>query len=746
VIGRQISHFYIIRNLGSGGMGVVYEAQDTRLPQSVAIKFLKPSLSTNPDAIRRFRREARLASLLNHPNICTVLDVGEEDGQLFIAMELLRGQSLKARLQAGMMSLEEIVDVATQVADALATAHDQGIVHRDITPGNIFLTGDGIAKLLDFGLARHFAAFDDADGQTTDELTMPGGAMGTIQYMAPERLVGNGPLDYRCDLFSFGVVLYQMATGSRPFTARSKQDYIRLIRDQPHVPMRQLAAHHPEQLESIIDRLLAKRPEDRYQTAWVLRTDLDLLSPRSTASARPAVRGSRASVAVLPFRIVGPVEPHSVHFRDGLVEDISSRLSTVRDVRVAPRTSTGPLAGESVRTIGKRLDVEMVLEGSVQAAGGRIRVTANLIDAANERSVLPTITVERPLEDTLTVQDDIARAIADGLTGSLGRVVAQRDTQDPDAYQAFKRGLQHWKTSLAGGWRPAIEHFQDAVQRDPEFALAHVALANAYNFLGFYCLMKPNLAFEVAGQSAARALEIDDTLSSAHVELALVKFGGDWDWEGAESEFRRAVALDPANALAHVYYSWLLVLLGRDAVARAEAEAGHSLAPSSRLVVGGCAQTLYLAGRYDEAIELCNECLRVTPDYVFAMHIRGLCYLVKSMYPEALADLEQAATMAGRAPFYLGILGLGYGQYGMRQEALALVPELNRLARDMYVPPQAYVFIYAGLGKREEALEYQDRAYQDGASPFNYLTPGVRQLYALDPHHKRRLDQMRLTV
>jgi serine/threonine protein kinase/tetratricopeptide (TPR) repeat protein len=747
VLGRQVSHFYVIRSLGGGGMGDVYEAQDTRLPRSVAIKFLKPALSKNVDAVRRFKREARLASSLNHPNICTILDVDEGHGQSFIAMELLQGRSLKARLATGSLSLDEVLDTAAQVADALATAHDQGILHRDITPGNIFLTESGLVKLLDFGLARPFPSFD-GDEHTTGDVTAPGGSVaGTIHYMAPEQLTEDGAVDYRCDLFSLGVVLYQMTTGARPFEARSTQEIITLIQEHPHVPVRQLAPQHPVEIERIIDKLLAKRPEDRYQTAWALRAELEPMRRRSVGSKPAAERESgRASVAVLPFQIVGATDGTAEQFRDGLAADISSRLSQLRDLRIAPRTSTHPLAGESARDVGKRLDVELILEGSVQQAENRVRVIANLIEAAREQSVLPALRVERRFDDILTVQDEIAREIADGLTPALVRAPGRRYTQDPEAYHAFKRGQHYWKTCFAGGWRHAIEHFQKAIDRDPRFALAHVALANAYNFLGFYCLMKPNVAYSVAGQSAARALTIDDTLAAAHAELALTKFGGDWDWEGSEQEFRRAITLDPAQPLPHVYYSWLLMLLGREDAAFSEARVGHTLAPSSRLAAVGRAQTLYLARRYDEAIDLCTGILRFDPGYVFATHLRGLCYLAKSMYREAVSDMERSATLSNRTPFYLGMLGLCYGESGMRDQAFSLVPELDRQARETYVPPQAYVFIYKGLGEREQALKYQEKAYADGASPFNYLTPSIRDFYALDPHHKKRLEQMRLIL
>jgi TolB-like protein/tetratricopeptide (TPR) repeat protein/tRNA A-37 threonylcarbamoyl transferase component Bud32 len=727
-------------------MGVVYEAQDTRLPRSVAIKVLKEELSNDLDAVKRFKREARLASSLNHPNICTILEVSQDESQSFIAMELLEGTSLKSRLLGGPLSLGEIVRITTQVADALAAAHDQGIIHRDITPGNIFLTAGGLVKLLDFGLAKHFPA-SAGEGRTTDDLTSFGAVAGTLHYMAPEQLAGASSVDYRCDLFALGAVLYQMATGARPFDNLSRNALISAIQVQPHVPMRQLAPHHPVRLEHIIDTLLAKRPDDRYQSAAALRAELETLHRTVKAATPGAETGpGTVSLAVLPFEVVGADEPDALSLREGLAADLSSRLSRLEGLSVAPRTSTRALAGQTVREIGKRLAVDLVLEGTLQRTTERIRVTANLIDAAQERSVLPSLVIDRAFEDPLSTQDDIARIVCDGIRPVLLRPPTRRHSQDPEAYHAFKRGQHLWKSCFEGGWRPAIEQFQHAIDRDPQFALAHVALASAYNFLGFYCLVKPNLAFAVAGRAAERALAIDPALGSAFIEVALAKFGGDWDWDGAEEAFRRALALDSANPLAHVHYSWLLMLLGREDAALAEAQRGHALAPSSRFVAAARAQTMYLAGRYDEAIGLCNECLRFDPTYVFALHMRGLCYLARSVPDGALADLERVASLSRRAPFYLGILGRCYGEFGMREKALGLVAELRNQAPDTYVPPQCYVYIFAALGERERALEYQEKAYADGASPFNYHFPGVRDLYALSPHHKKRLEQMRLAV
>jgi serine/threonine protein kinase len=748
VIGRQVSHFYILRTLGSGGMGIVYEAQDTRLPRSVAIKFLKPALLDSLDALRRFKREARLASSLNHPNICTILEVDEGESGSFIAMELLQGRSLKARLSTGRLALDEILSIASQTADALAAAHDQAIIHRDITPGNIFLTDTGLVKLLDFGLAKYVPS-SGLDVESSDTVTAPGAVAGTIRYMAPERLAEDASVDFRCDLFSLGAVLYEMATGAPPFDMSPRSALIAMIREQAPVPMRRLAPHHPVEFERLVARLLAKHPDDRYQSARELRAILLRLEAgarkSTTVAAGPApVAGS--SLAVLRFEILGGSDEAGETFRDGIAEDISSRLSALKDLRVASRTSTRNLSGRSLRDIAAGLDVTMILEGTIEHTGGRVQVTANLVDAASGRLLMPGATIERPYVDALTTQDEVTEAVCHALSGVLARVSRSHHAPEADAYQAYQRGLHYWRDCYGEGWRLAIDHFEYAIDRDPEFAAAHVALANAYNFSGFYSLIKPGLSFSVAARSAARAVAIDGELASAFRELALARFGGEWDWDGSEDAFRRALALDPDDALAHVHYSWLLMLLGREDAAYAEAQRAHGLAPSSRLVATARAQTLYIGGRTREAIEICDACVASDPSYLFAVQLRGLCHLSAGSHDVAVADLEQAAALSRRAPHYLGLLGRCYGQFGMRAEALALVAELERRSQDTYVPPQCYVFIYAGLGEHARALAYQEAAYLDGASPFNYFTPIIRGLYALDPYHKGRLEQMRLSL
>lgn len=745
VIGQQLSHFYIVGPLGSGGMGDVYEAQDLRLPRSVALKVLKPSLVENRTAVRRFDREARLAASLNHPNICTILDIGEADGLSFIAMELLQGESLKQRLRLGPVPLDLLLGIAMDVARALSSAHLADIIHRDITPGNIFLTDTGVAKLLDFGLAKAAVADDgDADSGTTDDVTDGGVVPGTVHYLSPEQIL-NRTVDRRSDLWAFGAVLYHAATGARPFDARSKTEVMSQILGRAPMPPRRLVPSLPVEFEQIVLRLLDRDPERRYQRAADLMKDLETvrLLQRPAEPPPPAVHASM-SIAVLPFAILGDEDESVRSFRDGLASDTTWALQQLPGFRVASRTSTDSVRGQSIRTIREQLGVDQVLEGSIQRAAGRFRVIAGLVTAATEERLRMPVRIDLPGTDVLSAQDEAARQIVAAVRSAAMRT-SHPAAAKPDAYVEYQRGLHAQRNIFAGSWTAVIEHATRATDIDPAFAPAHVMLADAYNSLGLLSLMKPHVAFQKARLAAERALVLDPDLASAHAALGLVRFGDDWDWSAAEAHFRRALDIDPDLAGTRVHYSWLLMLLGREAAALAEASRAVSTW-HTRFVVAGAALTYFLAERYDDAIALCDECLDGSPDYLFAIYQRGQCYHMKGMYPTAHADLERAAQIGQRAPFYTALLGKSYGEAGMRDRAIAIVNEFDEMRHRRYVAPHCYVYVFHGLGERERALLHQEDAYRDGGQPLNYLSPFIRNLFSLDPTHRDRLRQMRLTV
>lgn len=742
MIGRQLSHFYIVGPLGSGGMGDVYEAQDLRLPRSVALKVLKPALLENRVAVRRFRREARLAASLNHPNICTILDIGEADGVSFIAMELLQGDSLKTRLRQGPLAFETLVDMATDIARALSHAHLADIIHRDITPGNVFLSDSGPTKLLDFGLAKLLAP-EDSDAGSSESVTDDGIIPGTVHYLSPEQLL-RSTVDRRSDLWALGAVLYQAATGARPFEARSKSEVIRQILTHPPMPPRKLAPGLPVELDQVILRLLEQVPDRRYQRAADLLKDLDTVRglQRPTPDVQPAP--SSVSIAVLPFRIVGDEDETVRSFRDGLMSDAAWALQQVPGLRVASRTSTDAVRGQTVRVIGERLGVDHVLEGSVQRTAERFRVIAGLVSAASEEQLRMPVRLDLPAADVLSAQDEATRQIVSTVKSAATRA-RHAPTSSPDAHVEYQRGLHAQRDIFAGSWNAIIDHATRATDLDPDFAPAHVLLADTYNTLGLLTLMKPRVAFAKARIAAERALTISPDLATAHAALGLVRFGDDWDWNAAETHLRRALDLDPELASARVHYSWLLMLLGREAAALAEAQRAVSTW-RARFVVSGAALTYFLAHQYDEAIALCTECLDASPDSVFALYQRGQCYHMKGMFPTAHVELERAAQIGRRAPFYLALLGKSYGEAGMKSKALAIVKELEAMQSQRYVAPHCYVYVYHGLGERERALLHQEDAYRDGGQPLNYLSPFIRNLFSLDPTHRDRLRQMRLTV
>ena len=745
MISKQISHFYIVGLLGSGGMGDVFEAQDLQLPRSVAVKVLKPSLLTSVTAVKRFQREAWLAASLNHPNICTILEVGECDGISFIAMELLRGESLKQRLRSRPLTIRELLAIASDVGHALVAAHGASIVHRDLTPANIFLTDRG-AKLLDFGLAKVVESTLES-APPSDTVTDAGTVPGTVHYLAPEQLMRN-PVDRRTDLFALGAVLYEAMTCVKAFDARTTGDVIAQILTGHPVPLRRLAPECPQALEAIVFKLIEKHPDSRYQRASDLLKDLDAVrnidGPASGVVS--AARSARAfGVAILPFKIVGDETESLRSFRDGLAEDIAWWLQQSPGVRVAPRTSTDSLRGQSVAALAEKLGVSTVVEGSVQQAGSRLRVIAHIVHAAQETPMRPALRIDVEVGDLLAAQDDVSRQVVAALRSTAASWGIAGLSNNPDARAEYQRGLYHARDLFRGEWPKVIEHASRARELDPTMAPAEILLADAYSFLGMLTLMKPKLAFDRAEQSARRALTLAPDAAMAHAALALARFGGAWDWEGAEAAFRRALELDSDLATARVHYSWLLAITGRDAIAFAEADRAASTS-RSRFVQAAAVLTYIMGHRYEEALVRIEQCLRVDPSYLLAILFRGQCHHMLGNYPAAHEDLLRAADLGNRAPHYLGLLGKSYGDAGRYDAARGIIAELDELSTHMYVAPHCYVYLLHGIGERAKALEYQEQAYRDGAPPINYFTPFIRNLFSLDPRHRDRLRQMRLNV
>jgi eukaryotic-like serine/threonine-protein kinase len=743
MIGRTVSRYYVVELLGAGGMGIVYKAKDTRLGRTVALKFISEAFAADPAALRQFEREAQTASSLNHPHICTVYQVDEFDGRPFIAMELLCGQTLKQRIAGGVLSPIEVIDFAIQITDALDAAHEKGIVHRDVKPANIFISDPGIVKLLDFGLAKQSSVLD-FDRESSSGFTAAGRIFGTANYMSPERLLGHA-IDPRSDLFSLGSVIYEMATGTQAFTGATPIEMIdAILHDKPAH-----ARSVPTALNRVIVKLLEKNPDNRYQSTKAVMSALLLARDAVTAgqgdgSSRPATELLKASIAVLPFRNVG-VQPDIEYFCEGLAEELITALTKIDNVRVAARTSSFTFKGKDVDIgeIGERLKVNAVLDGSVRKAGDRIRVTCQLLNTRDGYE-LWSEQYDRKLADVFTLQEDITRAIVDKLKVSLAEHLLQpsRRTENRAAYHHYLKGRFYWSKRYEGGLKTAMDEFQNAIREDPDYAPAYSGLADTLMFIGLYSLDNPRPMYARAEGYIDKALSLDSRLPEAHTSLALIQLSAYWNWAAAENAFLRAIELDPTHAPAHLYYSWLLVLAGRVWEAGVAAKRAQDIDPLSPLINSGVAWMYYNCRDYDRAIEDARKSLEVDPNFLVGLYVLGLAYTMKRQFDDAAPMIERAVALSGRAPFYLGLLGLVYGEMGQRGKVADIIAELDDMRlKGRYIPPHCYVYIYAGLGDFDQALDWQERACEDGAPPFYFIAPAIECLHN-DPRHKAQMARM----
>jgi len=498
----------------------------------------------------------------------------------------------------------------------------------------------------------------------------------------------------------------------------------------------------------VVERALERDPARRYRSSGAMQQDLVRALELDTASTARVITSRRhpgiPSMAVLPFVNLGP-DQGLEYFCNGLAEELVTALGKVRGLRVASRTSSFGVkqTDTDIRSICRQLDVDTVLEGTVRKAGDRLRITAQLV-SGEDGCHLWSEGYNREMADVFAVQEEIAQNVVDRLQVTLTETerepIVRRYTDSARAYHLYLKGRFYWLRRHQGGLQAALEHFQQAIEEDAGYALAHAGVADAYAIIGFYSLQKPRLAFATASAAAERALAIDPELPEAHTSLALINLG-DWNWAKAEREFARALELDPSQAMARIYWSWLMVLQGDNAGAMIQARTAQETEPLSPLVNGSVAHTFYLARRYDEAIAECEKSLEIDPSFILAIHVMGMCYALQGRLTEAVAIGERVVSMSGRAPFYLGVLGHYYARSGATDKVREVLAELDRLAEHRYVPPHCFAYIHAGLNEIDRALEWQAKAYDDGASPFNYYSPLIENLHA-DPRHAAELRRM----
>jgi serine/threonine protein kinase/TolB-like protein/Tfp pilus assembly protein PilF len=814
-VGQTIGYYKIISTLGVGGMGEVYLAQDTRLGRMIALKLLPADFTRDTDRVRRFQQEARAASALNHPNIIIIYEVGQIDDRHFIATEFIDGETLRphlsaprtstggngSRLSGTPLKVLDVLNIGIQTADALAAAHEAGIVHRDIKPENIMLRRrDGYVKVLDFGLAKltegSAITFDPEAPTRAQVKTDVGVVMGTASYMSPEQARGER-VDTRTDIWSLGVVLYELVAGCAPFERSTPSEVIALILEREPPPLARYARDVPTELERIVSKALTKDREERYQTAKDLLVDLRRLRQRleveaeiqrsgpskSSEKAAMATDGKQAavatadeatartqaeivrqttsaehlataikkhrwrallgivalamlaaatayyvyfarggeaidSVAVLPFVNVS-ADPNTEYLADGISDSIINSLSQLHKLRVMSRSIVFPYKGQEVdpRKVGHDLHVDAVLTGNLIQRGETLIIKTELVKVA-DGSQLWGEQYNRKFSDVLAVQEEIAKEIVEKLrlrvTGEEQKQLLKRYPDNPEAYQLYLKGRYHWNKRTPEEIKKAIEYFQQAVEKDPNYALAYAGLADCYVVPANPLPQKEKMP--KAKEAARKALGIDDTLAEAHTTLGRVLTVDDWDWSGAKKEFQRAIELNPRYPEAHQLYGGYWQAMGRSDESLAERKLAQELDPLSLVMNFELAQALYFARKYDQAIEQFQKNLELDPSFPPFYAIAPAAYEQKGMYEEAMTGFQKAMTVIrGPQGRSMSMAGLGhvYAISGKKEEARAELDELKRLAQQEFVPAGAIALIYAGLGEKDQAFAWLEKAYDE---------------------------------
>ena len=709
MIGQTILHYKILEKLGEGGMGVVYKAEDTKLERTVALKFLSLT-SIGEEEKKRFKREAKAAASLNHPNIATIHAIEEVDDVTFIVMEYIKGKELK-ELTGGnrQLPIEHVTNYATQIAEGLKAAHKMGVTHRDIKSSNIMITDDAQVKIMDFGLAK-------VSGGA--QVTKVGTTLGTAAYMSPEQARAE-PVDHRSDIWSFGVVLYEMLTGQLPFPGDYEQAVIYAVISEEHESVTNLNNEIPLELERLIDKALQKEAINRYQEVRTLIKELSLIA-KKVESAKPHAefveQAPYQSIVVLPFSNLS-ADPDNEYFCDGLAEELINALTKIERLRVVARATAFSFKGEKIdiRDVGKRLNVEAVLEGSVRKAGERLRVTTQLSNV-HDGYQLWSEKYDRKMDDIFAVQDEITLTIVDKLKiellGEQKKAVVNHYTEDIEAYHLYLKGRYFGYT------RKAVEFFEKAIEKDPAYAPAYAGLADIYSGLGLVAFLPPDKAFTMAKSAAEKALEIDDTLAEAYCSLGLFKFWLDHDWVGAELDFQRAIDLDPGHAAAHCWLANLLVWKGETDKAIAEVMRAQELDPLSAITQAMVSFILYCARRFDEAIEHARQAVEIEPDSIVALYLGALPYKEKQMYVEAISMLEKAVNLSKRRPYFLALLGHFLGISGKKNEARKILEELVERSTQEYVSALLFAWLHLALGDNEQALDWFEKAFNEGHGPY----------------------------
>ena len=818
---EAISHYRIVRKVGAGGMGEVYLAQDTKLNRPVAIKLLPQDAVGNEKAKRRLIQEAQAAARLDHPNICAIYDVGEIEDTCFIVMQYIEGETLAERMKAGTISIEQSLDAAIQIAEALAEAHSRGIIHRDIKPYNIMITPRGLVKILDFGLAKLTleGTLLESQADTASMLTAPGTILGTLPYMSPEQLRGE-EIDNRSDIFSFGVVLYEAVSGKHPFKGETGATTTAYILMKDPSSLRKTAPQAPQELQRIINKALAKERENRYQTATEMLADLievtskldvsrrskgyalrahppeskaSLHDQTGAASLRVTERSEEAltgpqrqtwtravkamafgrrafmigalflvlagaalffiiagsfgrtesinSIAVLPFTDENPA-PEMEYLSDGLTETLIKSLSQMPNMKVISSSSVFKYKGQDIdpEAIGQTLRVKAVIRGRITQRGENLAISVELVDTG-DRSRIWGKTFSRKASDIFALENDIARQVTDGLRLKLsGEDKARLDkqhTNDPEAYRYYLQGRYHLNKIRGGALRKAIENFHKAIELDPDYALAYAGIAESW-VQGGGVSVPPTEYILKAKEAAEQALALDGSLVEARATLAKVRSEYEWRWDEAETEFKRAIELNPNYATAYVWYADHLMAMRRFDDATAMMRRAYELDPLSLNVNANLGLPLFYAGKHKEAIEMFKRALDMDENFLPAHYYLGNAYAASGMYDDAIMEFEKVLGVAKGYYPALAMLGYSRAKAGRKAEAEQVLKKLVELSKTGHISTLNMVIIYAGLGDVEQAVGWLWKMYEARAGYLIYLK--VHPVFATLRSHPRFQD------